>query len=117
MVDLRVNNEALLCMLERERQHSQQLAQALHQVQADALEVTLLHSMHACFCKARLSQNGSVGLVRLANKLVLRQDCCLACKLCPRHPVVADNSQWQSFSADFSAATSIAMQLSSENPL
>lgn len=44
MVDLRVNNEALLCMLERERQHSQQLAQALHQVQADALEVTLLHS-------------------------------------------------------------------------
>ena len=45
MADLQINNEALLCMLERERQHSQQLAQKLQQAEADALEVSfiLLH--------------------------------------------------------------------------
>ena len=39
--DLQVNNEALLCMLERERQHSQRLAEALQQAEANALEVSL----------------------------------------------------------------------------
>lgn len=39
VADLRINNEALLCMLERERQHSHQLQQRLQQVEADALEV------------------------------------------------------------------------------
>lgn len=39
--DLQVNNEALLCMLERERQHSQRLAEALQQAEANSLEVSL----------------------------------------------------------------------------
>jgi len=42
VADLRINNEALLCMLERERQHSHQLEQRLQQVEADALEVSCL---------------------------------------------------------------------------
>ena len=42
VADLRINNEALLCMLERERQHSRQLEQRLQQVEADALEVSCL---------------------------------------------------------------------------
>ncbi|KAL0045383.1 hypothetical protein WJX82_005375 [Trebouxia sp. C0006] len=41
VADLRINNEALLCMLERERQHSHQLEQRLQQVEADALERSL----------------------------------------------------------------------------
>lgn len=43
VIDLQVNNEALLCMLERERQHSQRLAEALQQAEANALEVSPLH--------------------------------------------------------------------------
>ncbi|KAL3133654.1 microtubule motor activity, variant 2 [Trebouxia sp. C0010 RCD-2024] len=43
VADLQVNNEALLCMLERERQHSQRLAEALQQAEANALEVKPLH--------------------------------------------------------------------------
>lgn len=39
LADLQTNNEALLCMLERERQHSHQLQQRLQQVEVDALEV------------------------------------------------------------------------------
>ncbi len=42
VADLRINNEALLCMLDRERQHSHQLAQRLQQAEADALEVGFL---------------------------------------------------------------------------
>ena len=42
VIDLQVNNEALLCMLERERQHSQRLAEALQQAEANALEVSPL---------------------------------------------------------------------------
>ena len=49
VADLRVNNEALLCMLERERQHSQQLAQTLQQAQADALEVS--PAAHSVSCR------------------------------------------------------------------
>lgn len=41
--DLQVNNEALLCMLERERQQSQRLTETLQQAEANALEVSLLH--------------------------------------------------------------------------
>ena len=41
VIDLQVNNEALLCMLERERQHSQRLAEALQQAEANSLEVSL----------------------------------------------------------------------------
>ena len=41
--DLQVNNEALLCMLERERQHSQRLTEALQQAEANALEVSLVY--------------------------------------------------------------------------
>ena len=41
VIDLQVNNEALLCMLERERQHSQCLAEALQQAEANSLEVSL----------------------------------------------------------------------------
>ncbi|KAL0039884.1 hypothetical protein WJX77_010830 [Trebouxia sp. C0004] len=41
VADLRINNEALLCMLERERQHSHELEQRLQQVEADALERSL----------------------------------------------------------------------------
>lgn len=43
VADLQVNNEALLCMLERERQHSQRLAETLQQAEANALEVRPLH--------------------------------------------------------------------------
>ena len=42
VADLHINNEALLCMLERERQHSHQLERRLQQVEADALEVSCL---------------------------------------------------------------------------
>ncbi|KAL3143209.1 hypothetical protein ABBQ38_002063 [Trebouxia sp. C0009 RCD-2024] len=41
VADLQVNNEALLCMLERERQHSQRLAETLQQAEANALEGSL----------------------------------------------------------------------------
>ncbi|KAL0034025.1 hypothetical protein WJX79_004031 [Trebouxia sp. C0005] len=41
IADLRINNEALLCMLEREQQHSHRLEQRLQQVEADALERSL----------------------------------------------------------------------------
>lgn len=43
VIDLQVNNEALLCMLERERQHSQRLAEALQQAEANSLEVSLFN--------------------------------------------------------------------------
>ena len=52
VADLRVNNEALLCMLERERQHSQQLAQRLQQAEADALEVCMFCLLASDLCKA-----------------------------------------------------------------
>ena len=53
---MRTNNEALLCMLERERQHSQQLTQKLQQTEADALEVS------SCFVSGYLSCNMDVML-------------------------------------------------------
>ena len=46
LADLRTNNEALVGMVERERQHAQQLAARLQQAEADALEVLCYPSLH-----------------------------------------------------------------------
>ena len=52
VADLQVNNEALLCMLERERQHSQRLAEALQQAEANALEVSPPSSLGSASLRA-----------------------------------------------------------------
>ena len=50
LADLRTNNEALVGMVERERQRAQQLAEQLQQAEADALEVLYYSFVHWVVC-------------------------------------------------------------------
>lgn len=50
LADLRTNNEALVGMVERERQRAQQLAEQLQQAEADALEVPHYPFVHWVVC-------------------------------------------------------------------
>lgn len=56
LADLRTNNEALVGMVERERQRSQELAERLQQAEADVLEVGMSDMLNICVA-CRLQQS------------------------------------------------------------